>query len=222
MLKQICSSCIDNLNLPKKSWIIINQLYNDEFYKKCKEKCINIIFYKDDCSIVEPNLLKYTHNVNLIYVKNKNEKDNIINHLNFNMRKLNNINEKIYIFDNEQHNTLLIENDLYKNIYNHIPMINEFKQPTDKLLSICISTYNREKWIKYTCENICKQISLTDHKDLIEFVVVDNKSTDNTPNILKNLQNKYNFNLYINENNVGMLPNLSITSQKTKGKYIWI
>ena len=222
MLKQICSSCIDNLNLSAGSWIVINQLYNDEFYNECKEKYINIIFYKDDNSNVDPSLLKYTHNVNLIYVKNKDDKDNIIHHLNFYMRKLNNINEKIYIFDNNQHNILLKENDLYKNIYNHIPMINEYKQPTDILLSICVSTYNREKWIEYTTTKICEQIQSFENKHLIEFVVVDNKSTDNTPNILKKLQNKYKFKYFINQHNVGMLPNLSITSQKTEGKYIWI
>ena len=215
-------SYVEHLNLPKGSWIITNNLYDDTFYNTCQDKCINIIFYKDSNINLSPDLLKNLHNINFIYVENQLEKISLIKHLDLHLEKLNNIVEKIHIFDNIIQYNLLKKYNLYKNIYNNIPYINEYSQSTEKLLSICISTYNREHWIKYTTEIICKEILSSKYKNLIEFIVVDNKSTDNSSKILKNLAAKYEFTYFINEKNVGMLPNLSITSQKTKGKYIWI
>jgi glycosyltransferase involved in cell wall biosynthesis len=87
-------------------------------------------------------------------------------------------------------------------------------------LSLCLSTYNRAGWLKRNLENIYSQIS-SDRTDL-EVLVVDNTSTDNTPDIAAAFLGKPNFSYIRNRKNVGMLGNLAVTAQRAQGEYIWI
>ena len=54
----------------------------------------------------------------------------------------------------------------------------------NKLLSICIPTYNRAQFLPALLESIITQIN--GHEDKVEIIVSDNASTDNTKQITQN------------------------------------
>ncbi|WP_413716101.1 glycosyltransferase [Sphingobium sp. B12D2B] len=60
-----------------------------------------------------------------------------------------------------------------ENVYEELPQLK-----SSPLLSLCISTYNRARWLSLNLQNIFSQIDgeLTD----VEVLVVDNASTDHT------------------------------------------
>ena len=58
------------------------------------------------------------------------------------------------------------------------------------LLSICIPTYNGQKYIKHNIDIIIEQITKY-HLNGIEIIVSDNCSTDSTPQIVKQIKEKY-------------------------------
>ncbi|MGB3403470.1 MAG: glycosyltransferase [Microcoleaceae cyanobacterium] len=84
------------------------------------------------------------------------------------------------------------------------------------LVSICIPTYNGEAFI---LEAIAS--ALTQTYDSIEIIVSDNKSTDNTLQILKSLKQHItvDYSVYFNEY-LGIAENCNFCIQKAKGKYI--
>jgi glycosyltransferase involved in cell wall biosynthesis len=87
-------------------------------------------------------------------------------------------------------------------------------------LSICISTYNRAKWLKVNLGILFEQILVPSAE--IEILVVDNTSTDNTKEIVCPYLGRSDFRYLRNPSNVGMLGNLRITAHDAKGEYIWI
>lgn len=88
------------------------------------------------------------------------------------------------------------------------------------LLSICISTYNRGKWLAKSLENLFRL--LPELNSAIEILVCDNTSTDNTPEVVQPYLTRADFRYHRNEVNVGMLGNLRVTSELATGQYIWI
>lgn len=88
------------------------------------------------------------------------------------------------------------------------------------LLSICISTYNRAGWLSLNLRNLFSQLSTS--PDEVEVVVVDNASTDNTPDAASPFLSRPDFRYYRNSRNVGMLGNLAVTAQRARGRFIWI
>ena len=91
------------------------------------------------------------------------------------------------------------------------------KQP---LLSICITTYNRDKWLSLSLKTLMRWTE--PYRDLIEVVVCDNASTDDTGKVAKPFLKKKNFRYHCNPENVGMLGNLKVTANLARGKYVWI
>jgi glycosyltransferase involved in cell wall biosynthesis len=87
-------------------------------------------------------------------------------------------------------------------------------------LSLCISTYNRAGWLGVNLRNIFTQIPV-ERADL-EVLVVDNTSTDNTPEVIAPYLHRADFRYARNDYNVGMLGNLAVTSQRARGEYVWI
>jgi glycosyltransferase involved in cell wall biosynthesis len=84
-----------------------------------------------------------------------------------------------------------------------------------KILTIGIPVYNGEKFIADTI----KSINIPDHLlDVVEIIVSDNCSTDNTANIVKQFTNvKY----YKNEDNIGYDRNLHNIFLKANGEFVW-
>lgn len=87
-------------------------------------------------------------------------------------------------------------------------------------LSLCISTYNRASWLELNLKNIFMQLG--DATQDVEVVVVDNTSPDATPEVVQQFLHRKDFRYYRNPANVGMLGNLAITAQRSRGEYVWI
>jgi hypothetical protein len=87
-------------------------------------------------------------------------------------------------------------------------------------LSLCISTYNRAKWLDANLANIFRQIG--EPRSDLEVLVVDNCSTDDTPRVGEKYRYRPEFTFIRNPVNVGMLGNLAVTSQRAAGEYFWI
>ncbi|KQS93204.1 glycosyltransferase family 2 protein [Chryseobacterium sp. Leaf394] len=90
-----------------------------------------------------------------------------------------------------------------------------------KLLTIAIPTYNRASILSKSLEKLFAEISY--NKDIIELLVSDNCSSDNTQEIIENFILRghsitYNRNLV----NLGMDGNFSYCFKNAKGKYIWV
>jgi len=83
------------------------------------------------------------------------------------------------------------------------------------LVSICLATYNGEKYLKEQLDSIVKQT----YKN-IELIVQDDCSNDATLEILQAYKEKLNITLYSNEKNLGYLQNFESLLHKTNGDLI--
>jgi glycosyltransferase involved in cell wall biosynthesis len=84
-------------------------------------------------------------------------------------------------------------------------------------VSVCIITYNQERYIKDCLEGVLMQIT-----DDYEIVIGDDCSTDNTSAICQEYQNKYPdlIKYYRREKNLGMIGNWIQTIKDCLGEYI--
>lgn len=85
-------------------------------------------------------------------------------------------------------------------------------------ISVCIATYNGEKYIKEQIDSILIQLSDND-----EIIISDDNSTDNTLKILESLKDD-RVKVYINDNNngVGLTYNFENALKKATGDYIFL
>ena len=81
-------------------------------------------------------------------------------------------------------------------------------------LSVCIPVYNCEQFIGQAIESVLNQ----SYRNL-ELVIVDNKSTDNTVNVIRSF-NDPRIRLIQNESNIGMLANWNKAVNEAKGEYV--
>ncbi len=88
------------------------------------------------------------------------------------------------------------------------------------LLSICITTYNRSEWLAVSLPLILRRTS--PFRDVVEIVVCDNASTDNSREVVKPYIGEPGFFYYRNPVNVGMLGNLKVTAHHARGQYVWL
>lgn len=91
------------------------------------------------------------------------------------------------------------------------------------LLSLCIPTYNRAKFLNELIKKIGSQIQELENPELIEFIVSDNCSTDDTPGVVKHhIDNGVDIRYIRNERNLGMDGNFVSCFKKASGSYIWL
>ena len=84
------------------------------------------------------------------------------------------------------------------------------------LVSIVLATYNGERFLVEQLNSILAQ----SYKN-IEIIAVDDLSTDNTVSILEDYANRYdNFNVYVNESNLGYQRNFEKGFSLANGYYI--
>jgi glycosyltransferase involved in cell wall biosynthesis len=81
-------------------------------------------------------------------------------------------------------------------------------------LSVCIPVYNCDQYIGEAIESVLNQ-SFTD----LELVIVDNKSTDRTVEVIRKYKDP-RIRLIQNESNIGMLANWNKSVNEAKGEYI--
>lgn len=84
------------------------------------------------------------------------------------------------------------------------------------MISVCIATYNGEKYIK---EQIMSILPLLTEGD--EIIVSDDKSSDKTISTIKSLNSSF-IHIYINEGQHGYTPNFENALKKAKGNYIFL
>lgn len=88
------------------------------------------------------------------------------------------------------------------------------------LLSIYILTYNRAETLKKQVEFFINEIE--SYSSVVELVVSDNASTDNTEQYMKKYEKKNCFRYIRNERNIGLVGNSYLSIERTRGEYIWI
>jgi len=84
-------------------------------------------------------------------------------------------------------------------------------------LTVCITTYNLEKYVKQALDSVLMQQTNFDYK----IVVADDFSKDGTKQILENYKNKYPdvIELILNEKNLGSLANSNQIFSNVKSEY---
>ncbi|HMS91870.1 MAG TPA: glycosyltransferase family 2 protein, partial [Candidatus Absconditabacterales bacterium] len=91
---------------------------------------------------------------------------------------------------------------------------------TKPLLSICIPTYNREKYLKRLIDSIVHQKGFTNE---IEIVIDDGPSKDGTERLIKQYQQTYkNIRYFRNTKAVGMTASFLEAISLSNGKYTWL
>ena len=90
----------------------------------------------------------------------------------------------------------------------------------DKILSICIPTYNRAKVIDRLFQNISKEIDGV--AEAVEVCVSDNASTDETQSLLNKWKKMLPLRYNINNSNLGYDINVLKAIELAQGKFIWL
>ncbi|HEY4156889.1 MAG TPA: glycosyltransferase family 2 protein [Polyangiaceae bacterium] len=88
------------------------------------------------------------------------------------------------------------------------------------VLSICVTTYNRAKWLTHSLPLILEQSA--PYAGMVEVLVCDNASPDDTEQVASQFLEHAHFSYYRNEKNVGMLGNLGKSCERARGRYIWV
>ncbi|GAA4753331.1 glycosyltransferase family 2 protein [Flavisolibacter ginsenosidimutans] len=92
-----------------------------------------------------------------------------------------------------------------------------FAQPDERpLVSVCVITYNHEKYIKAAVESVLMQE--TDFP--CEFIIGEDCSTDNTRKILQEYAERFPIRLLLPEKNQGAQQNWKAVMQAARGKYV--
>jgi len=95
----------------------------------------------------------------------------------------------------------------------------ENKDSGNVKLSVAIPTYNGSRYIQETLDSIISQLG----NDCVEIVISDNASTDGTPEIIKEYQNKYSFIKYFrNDEDLGADRNFDLAVRRSTGEYVWL
>lgn len=94
------------------------------------------------------------------------------------------------------------------------------------VLSICIPTYNRAKCLEHLLSFVKKEIDSARIAELVEVIISNNCSTDNTEEVivLSDIykENNYNVRYIKNESNLGIVGNLKTVYTAACGKYLWV
>lgn len=97
------------------------------------------------------------------------------------------------------------------------------QQNTDILLTIAIPTYNRFLYLEELLVELIDQLNIINKTKLIvELLISDNASFDNTNNLLNKYSNITYVKYYRNDINIGAEANYMECIRKAKGEYIWI
>lgn len=94
---------------------------------------------------------------------------------------------------------------------------------TEKLLTICIPTYNRAYFLEEVLASLCVQFN-EDILKQVNIVISDNASPDNTTEIAEKYVSKYpeNIQYFRNPENIGWIKNVIKVTDYARGKYMWL
>ena len=89
------------------------------------------------------------------------------------------------------------------------------------LLSICVPTYNRAKFLRVMLQALLPQVA--EFQDQVEVWIIDNASPDDTQNVLRESEALGPFRSVRNDENTGPLRNvLKGPCELATGKYVWV
>jgi glycosyltransferase involved in cell wall biosynthesis len=85
-------------------------------------------------------------------------------------------------------------------------------------ISIVVCAFNHDKWLERCIRSLNHQEFVG--QDTYEIIIVDDGSTDNTREVLKNLGKIENVRILMNESNVGLPQSLNMAIKQALGRYI--
>lgn len=88
-------------------------------------------------------------------------------------------------------------------------------------LSICIPTYNRQSRVLKQTKFILDELKYLNYPDNVELLIRDNASQDGTLNSLGSINQNNYFRVLENQENIGLIGNLSALIDDSVGEYIW-
>ena len=88
------------------------------------------------------------------------------------------------------------------------------------LLTIAVTTYNRAAWLSLSLPLLLERTG--PYQDVVEVVVCDNASTDDTREVVSGFARHPQLRYYRNQVNVGMLGNLGVSGGHARGRYVWL
>lgn len=92
----------------------------------------------------------------------------------------------------------------------------------NKLISICIPTYNGEKAIAKTLDSLIGNINEAKISEEVEIILTDDCSNDSTFSILETYAARYDYiKIFKNEKNLGMDGNFRQAALNSSGKFVW-
>jgi glycosyltransferase involved in cell wall biosynthesis len=93
----------------------------------------------------------------------------------------------------------------------------------EKIISICIPTYNGSKTIGKTLDSIIQNTgSIDDINKKLEIILTDDCSTDNTFSLIEKYADKYKYiKIFRNRKNLGMDANFRQVAMNSSGRFVW-
>ena len=89
-------------------------------------------------------------------------------------------------------------------------------------LSILVPTFNRVKFLERLLAELSRQINEAGGSELVEVIIADNASSDNTRLVVESfLKHNQNFSCIWHSNNFGAEHNLISLLERASGKYLW-
>jgi glycosyltransferase involved in cell wall biosynthesis len=88
------------------------------------------------------------------------------------------------------------------------------------LLTCAVTTYNRARWLRHTLPRLLDATRAW--RDVVEVVVCDNASTDDTRDVASLFHGEPNFVYHRNPVNVGMLGSFGSTARASNGAFVWV
>jgi abequosyltransferase len=93
----------------------------------------------------------------------------------------------------------------------------------NKILTIGIPTYNRDKFLEQCLESIASQMTDSQVVEKVELVISDNASTDNTEQVVQKFRERIpSLNYFKNSENLGVDRNILQVVEKSQGEYVWM
>ena len=94
----------------------------------------------------------------------------------------------------------------------------EERKKTDPLLTYAFITYNRSRYLRKSLRSVLQQVG---NDPLVEVLVSDNASTDETRSLVEEQQKRFkNLRYHCNETNVGAEGNIHCAMRASRGEYV--
>ncbi len=91
------------------------------------------------------------------------------------------------------------------------------------MISICIPTYNRSRFLKECLGSICEQFSNCEIKDKVNIFILDNKSEDNTSEMVREFTDSFDNIAYtIDSEKCNLVQGIIKVAGMGNGEYLWV